>query len=231
MSSTRAALKTVPAVPSLFHLAATRTLTVLRPKQTHYEILDLSPLATAKDIRQAFLKLSKQCHPDTSNNHTNQKKFVQVNEAYTVLSKPASRREYDASLHIAASTSRSHPYGHHQQSDYYSYKGQSFDETDRVREHKGQHSSDFFTTFCLITAGITFATVYIIMHYMETIIPIPNIKGMRKDLTIDELKQHDLFMVSEYNGVRVHYYAVPTKSDPETYAVLAVQQTERKDSD
>uniref|UniRef100_A0A0B7AVR2 J domain-containing protein n=1 Tax=Arion vulgaris TaxID=1028688 RepID=A0A0B7AVR2_9EUPU len=163
-------LKTVPAVPSLFHLASTRTLTSLRLQKTHYEILDLSHLATTKEIRHAYLKLSKQYHPDTSNNPTNHKKFVQVNEAYTVLSKPASRRDYDASLSITASTSRSHPHGHHPQSDYYSF----YDETDWVRKYKMQRSEHMFTTRCLITAYITYTVVgAIVLFYMEPSIPIP----------------------------------------------------------
>ena len=40
-----------------------------------------------------------QIHPDLNpNDPTNHEKFIQLNEAYTVLSKPLSRQEYDTSL-------------------------------------------------------------------------------------------------------------------------------------
>ncbi len=68
-------------------------------KQTHYEVLGVSQNSSPKEIRSAFIKQSKQCHPDVSNaNASNHTRFVRINEAYSVLSKTDSRREYDQSL-------------------------------------------------------------------------------------------------------------------------------------
>lgn len=68
-------------------------------KKNHYQVLGLTMHASQEDIRNAFVNLSKQVHPDTNpddpNNHD---KFVRINEAYSVLSKITSRREYDVSL-------------------------------------------------------------------------------------------------------------------------------------
>ncbi|CAH1791140.1 unnamed protein product [Owenia fusiformis] len=67
--------------------------------KTHYEILEVKRDAHPKEIRKAFVNLSKKVHPDLNPNdpHTH-KKFVRLMDAYTVLSKPSTRRDYDLSL-------------------------------------------------------------------------------------------------------------------------------------
>jgi curved DNA-binding protein CbpA len=68
---------------------------------TLYDVLELKPDCDAKEIRVAFIKLSKLHHPDASSRetstHTN---FVKINEAYSILSRPDARREYDISLKV-----------------------------------------------------------------------------------------------------------------------------------
>ncbi|KAG5325921.1 DNJC4 protein, partial [Acromyrmex heyeri] len=68
-----------------------------RYQQNHYEILNVSPDASQKEIRQAFIKLSKQLHPDTSGKQGHND-FVKLNEAYMILSKENTRRQYDFDL-------------------------------------------------------------------------------------------------------------------------------------
>ncbi|XP_059473632.1 dnaJ-like protein 60 [Neocloeon triangulifer] len=69
--------------------------------QNHYDILELKKDCSTQDIRCAFIKLSKQHHPDTSGSpKTNH--FVKINEAYSILSKPDLRREYDVHLRMKA---------------------------------------------------------------------------------------------------------------------------------
>lgn len=69
------------------------------PNKNHYEVLGLKPDASRTHIRAAFVNLSKQIHPDKNpGDPHNHDKFVQLNEAYTILSRPVSRREYDVSL-------------------------------------------------------------------------------------------------------------------------------------
>lgn len=80
-------------------------------RKTHYEVLGLTQNATNADIRAAFVKLSKEIHPDKNpDDPHNHAKFVMLNEAYSVLNKPLSRREYDSSLayrlYVQQSTSR-----------------------------------------------------------------------------------------------------------------------------
>lgn len=68
-------------------------------KKSHYEVLGLKKDASPSEIKDAFLRLSKEYHPDLNQTdpHTHEK-FVKLHNAYQVLSKPQSRREYDVSI-------------------------------------------------------------------------------------------------------------------------------------
>ncbi|XP_011875952.1 PREDICTED: dnaJ-like protein 60 [Vollenhovia emeryi] len=68
-----------------------------RYQQNHYETLNLSSDASQKEIRQAFIRLSKQLHPDTSGKQDHAD-FVRLNEAYKILGKENTRRQYDFDL-------------------------------------------------------------------------------------------------------------------------------------
>ncbi|XP_017790910.1 PREDICTED: dnaJ homolog subfamily C member 4-like [Habropoda laboriosa] len=63
----------------------------------YYEVLGVSTNATKKEIKDAYIKLSKQMHPDNSSkgNHAD---FVKINEAYNVLSKTKTKQYYDLDL-------------------------------------------------------------------------------------------------------------------------------------
>lgn len=67
---------------------------------TYYGILGLNPTATYEEIRQAYRKLSKLYHPDTTNFSPLQakRKFQQLNEAYVILSNPQKRSLYDLKI-------------------------------------------------------------------------------------------------------------------------------------
>jgi curved DNA-binding protein CbpA len=58
-----------------------------------YEILDIEPTATAKEIKRAYYQLAKVYHPDKNPNH--QEQFLKLHSAYSILSDPKSRRDYD----------------------------------------------------------------------------------------------------------------------------------------
>jgi len=60
--------------------------------QDHYTTLGLSKTAGQDEIKSAFRRLAKQHHPDIGGDPN---KFKAINEAYTVLSDPAKRAEYD----------------------------------------------------------------------------------------------------------------------------------------
>ncbi|KAL3872839.1 hypothetical protein ACJMK2_036030 [Sinanodonta woodiana] len=67
--------------------------------KSYYDILGVQKEAAADEIKDAFIKLSKQLHPDINKaDSKTHDKFVQMNEAYSVLSKPLLRRSYDRIL-------------------------------------------------------------------------------------------------------------------------------------
>ncbi len=68
--------------------------------QDCYNILGISATASQKEIKSAFRRLAKQCHPDKvdkSFKKEAENKFKRIAEAYYVLNDPARRCEYDLS--------------------------------------------------------------------------------------------------------------------------------------
>ena len=65
----------------------------------YYKVLDLPRSATAKEIKRAYLKLSKQFHPDKATTADDrpvyEKKMATINEAYEVLSDPDLKARFD----------------------------------------------------------------------------------------------------------------------------------------
>ena len=62
-----------------------------------YAILGIAKDASDADIKKAYRKLARQHHPDTnSGNAAAEKKFKDISEAYSVLSNPEDRQQYDA---------------------------------------------------------------------------------------------------------------------------------------
>lgn len=62
-----------------------------------YKILGVSRDATEADIKKAYRKLARQYHPDQNRDDpVAERMFKDVSEAYSVLSDPEERRQYDA---------------------------------------------------------------------------------------------------------------------------------------
>ena len=61
--------------------------------KNYYKILGILPSATSRDIRDAYRRRAKELHPDHFGN--NSSPFLEVQEAYGVLSDPGHRRRYD----------------------------------------------------------------------------------------------------------------------------------------
>lgn len=76
----------------LFYL---RTYTSKRFRKCYYEVLGVPKTASQKEIKEAFVKLSKELHPDLNKNKNSHNDFTALNEAYTVLSKTHTRSAYD----------------------------------------------------------------------------------------------------------------------------------------
>jgi len=62
----------------------------------YYETLGLSREATDEQVRAAYRKLARKHHPDVNpGNKDAEEKFKEINEAYSVLSDPQKRKQYD----------------------------------------------------------------------------------------------------------------------------------------
>ena len=62
---------------------------------SYYKQLGVSKEATSDEIKKAFRKLSMKWHPDRNKESGAEEKFKEINNAYSVLSDPVKRREYD----------------------------------------------------------------------------------------------------------------------------------------
>ena len=61
----------------------------------YYEVLGLKKGASTEEIKKAYKELAKKYHPDVSKEHEAEKKFKEVNEAYSVLSDSDKKTKYD----------------------------------------------------------------------------------------------------------------------------------------
>jgi DnaJ-class molecular chaperone len=62
----------------------------------YYKILVVDKNATEKEIKKAYRKLARQCHPDVCpGDKTAEERFKNVNEAYEVLGDAEKRKKYD----------------------------------------------------------------------------------------------------------------------------------------
>jgi curved DNA-binding protein CbpA len=75
--------------------------------KTYYEILGILPNASLDAIKSAYRKLVIQFHPDRNpDNKEAENRFIEINQAYEVLSDSSLRNSYDVSLQSPKSTSK-----------------------------------------------------------------------------------------------------------------------------
>ena len=71
-------------------------------KRDYYEVLGVSKSASDSELKSAYRKLAKKYHPDMNpGDKEAEAKFKEASEAYSVLSDPDKRRQYDQFRHAA----------------------------------------------------------------------------------------------------------------------------------
>jgi hypothetical protein len=61
----------------------------------YYKLLGVKPTASDDEIKAAYRSLARKHHPDISKSQESEQVFIQISEAYHVLSDPERRRSFD----------------------------------------------------------------------------------------------------------------------------------------
>ncbi|CAH2108035.1 unnamed protein product [Euphydryas editha] len=123
---------------------------------TYYEILGISKDASTQEIKQAYKKLAVKLHPDKNSNKDQQKRFLEITEAYETLKDPQKRQNYDL---YGSQQSYTRKYDHQSQSEYNNlyynglYHQDSFVKTLTSRSfysylNDGLYFINFYSPFC-----------------------------------------------------------------------------------
>src|SRR5512145_511421 len=67
-------------------------------KENLYHKLDLPKDASTEEIRRAYREAARRLHPDSNTKPGETELFLDIQEAYDVLSNPEKRAEYDLTL-------------------------------------------------------------------------------------------------------------------------------------
>lgn len=93
------------AIPNLMRL----NMATLMALPDYYKILGLTQASSQDEIKRAFRKLAKETHPDVCKDIGANDRFVEINEAYAILSDPEKRKSYHTQL-IRQRENLSRPY-------------------------------------------------------------------------------------------------------------------------
>src|SRR5258707_6753173 len=73
-------------------------------KRDYYEVLGVARNASDEELKKAFRRLAKQYHPDANKEQGAEARFVEISEAYEVLSDAQKRSAYDRFGHAGLNT-------------------------------------------------------------------------------------------------------------------------------
>ena len=83
-----------------------------------YELLGLKPSASVEDVRKAYRKLAKKCHPDLHPGDAEaEARFKAISQAQALLSDPEKRARFDAGEIDAAGNERAPEHFYHPHAD------------------------------------------------------------------------------------------------------------------
>lgn len=172
--------------------------------KTYYDVLKISKDSSSKDIRKAYIKLSKELHPDKHQNSSkNHAEFVKLNEAYSVLSRPDKRRDYDIKLRYRF-YENSNSY-HHQENRYGQpppWTNSSFYENRDESEGKNFEDVPYYGIKGL--KRVSNASIAVILILFTTIGLGIQIAAIRYSFTLkrEEMNERSKMLSVQYNAIR-----------------------------
>lgn len=103
----------------------------------YYQVLGVSPDATAEEVKRVYRKLALETHPDRNPNDPNaEERFKKISEAYGVLSDSQKRAQYDQYRRL----------GLHQRPGGQSQSGFGYTQDEILRDlFRNRQTQDFFT--------------------------------------------------------------------------------------
>ncbi|XP_077286871.1 uncharacterized protein LOC143911731 [Arctopsyche grandis] len=137
--------------------------------ESHYDVLSLKKDCTTKDVRNSFIGLSKKFHPDKSNNRDSHAKYLQILEAYKVLSNRNRRAEYDLNF----SNTESSYTVHTTQNVYSTYYAHEYDDPVKrawkdpsfyANRHKTQYGETHNSKYVIVVVILTFISLIVIVY-------------------------------------------------------------------
>ncbi|MGA7954256.1 MAG: J domain-containing protein [Gloeobacterales cyanobacterium] len=86
----------------------------MKTSSNYYQILGVAPWASEQTLRDAYRRLCRDYHPDTTNLEREEalEKFLLLNEAYDTLTHPIKRARYDRQLGVGSSSTSSTSHEH-----------------------------------------------------------------------------------------------------------------------
>jgi len=150
-----------------------------RSNLNYYDILGVKPNASLEEIKHAFFDKSKTLHPDSDpSNPGLHSQFVQLNDAYRVLSKEPSRKEYDLKLSrrytttYTTSRSSSYPYGNDTQENirYWEQFRRSQPQEMTAEEWQKRRRRNFHLVgYCILTMLISIGAHAVFFRKLEEV--------------------------------------------------------------
>ena len=112
----------------------------------YYEILKVSKSASQQEIRDSYIKLIKQYHPDIykGSKAFAEKTTKEINDAYDVLSVEEKRKEYDISLEASEPQYTPPDYSYTTYKPYYSKHTEQKQQKEKTKERTKKHEKHIY---------------------------------------------------------------------------------------
>lgn len=138
-------------------------------ESSHYSTLGVAREASAQDIKTAYINLSRKFHPDlnVNENPEAQKRatetFLKIGAAYSVLSDPLARRDYDLGV--------SNPRNYNRERNASTPESRAYHENRRYGFYQGTYTGTspykVFSDVSIIMFAVAFMVLGGIFHYIR----------------------------------------------------------------